>query len=126
MKPFSKQDLLNIIATASPFEERLRLVKGFLPGDTQTNEKVVKARLDAWCQAVAKGDWELFHRRLTYDGLDEDKVRPFLGAGRLPEDLKLPAWAETLNEAVNLIANLPLHEAEPGQIEERRLACLDT
>ena len=53
MDDFSPQDLLNIVAAGSSLDERL--AKGFLPGGAQTSETTVKARLDAWSQAVARG-----------------------------------------------------------------------
>src|SRR6266566_6257646 len=123
MKALSQQDLLGIVATAGAIDERLD--KGFLPSDAQTNEVVVKTRLDTWCQTVAKGDWEQFRRRLVWDGLDEDMVRRVLGAVCVPEGLPLPAWAETLSEAVGLAASLPVDEAGASQAEEGRLLFLD-
>ncbi|TMC15526.1 MAG: type 2 lantipeptide synthetase LanM [Chloroflexi bacterium] len=123
MKAFSQQGLLAIVAAASPIEERL--VKGFLPFDVQTNEMTVKARLEAWCQAVAGGDWEQFRRRLAWESLDEDMVRRVLGMVRVPEGLPLPRWAETLNEAVCQVAHLPVDEAGASQADADRLSFLD-
>ncbi len=120
MKAFSQQDLLDIVAAASTIDERL--VKGLLPGDTQTNEMIVKARLDAWCQAVAQGDWHQFRQRLAWDSLDEDMVRRVLHAVRVPEGLPLPRWADTLNETVS---NLPVDGAGASQADADRLPFLD-
>jgi type 2 lantibiotic biosynthesis protein LanM len=123
MKAFSQQDLLDIVAAASTIDERL--VKGFLPSDAQTNEMAVKARLDAWCQAVAQGDWHQFRQRLAWDSLDEDMVRCVLGVVRVPEGLPLPRWADTLNEAVRQAAHLPIEEAGASQANTDRLSFLD-
>lgn len=123
MTYFSKQDLLAIVAAASAIDERL--INGFLPGDAQTNELAVKARLDAWCQAVSQGDWQQFRQRLSWDSLDEDMVRNVLGAVRLPDDLPLPRWADTLTEAVRQSAHLPVDEAGRIQSNADRWSFLD-
>jgi type 2 lantibiotic biosynthesis protein LanM len=123
MRTFSQQDLLDIVAAASTIDERL--VKGFLPGDAQTNEVIVKTRLDAWCQAIAKGDWHQFRRRLAWDSLDEDRVRYVLGAVRVPEDLPLPKWANTLNEVVSQVSDLPVDEGGAIQADTDRLSFID-
>ena len=122
-KAFSQQDLLAIVAAASTIDDRL--VKEFLPDDTQNNEAAVKARLDAWCQAVAQGDWHQFRRRLVWDGLDEDMVRRVLGAVRVPAGLPLPQWADTLNEAVSQVAHLSVDEAGSSQADADGLSFLD-
>ena len=124
MKTFSQQDLLAIVAAASTIEERLG--KGLLPFDAQTNEMAVKARLDAWCQAVAQGDWHQFRQRLAWDSLDEDMVRRVLGVVRVPEGLPLPRWADTLNEAVRQAAPLSVEEAGESQADADGFSFLDT
>ena len=122
MNALSQQDLLDIVATAGTIDERL--VKGFLPSDAQANEMVVKTRLDTWCQTIAKGDWEQFRRRLAWDGLNEEIVQRILGAVRVPEGTPLPAWADTLSEAVSLAASLPVDEAGASQADAGRLPFL--
>ena len=119
----SQQDLHDIVSAASTIDERL--VKGFLPDDAQTNELAVKARLDAWCQAVAQGDWHQFQQRLAWDGLDEDMVQNVLGTGHQPEGLPLPRWADTLNEAVSQFAHLPVDEAVAIQSDADCLSFLN-
>ncbi len=122
-KAFSQQDLVAIVAAASTIDDRL--AKGFLSDDTQTNEEAVKARLDAWCQAVAQGDWHQFRRRLAWDGLREDMVRRVLDAVRVPEGLPLPRWAGTLNEAVSQAAHLLVDDAGSSQADTDGLSFLD-
>lgn len=122
-KAFSQQDLLAIVAAASTIDDRL--AKGFLSEDAQTNEAAVKARLDAWCQAVAQGDWHQFRRRLAWDGLREDMVRRVLGAVRVPAGLPLPRWAGTLNEAASQGAHLLVDDAGSSQADTDGLSFLD-
>jgi hypothetical protein len=61
-----KEDLVEIVERASTVEERLG--GDFTPAGG--NEAVVDERLEAWCQALGKGDWDRLERRLAYDGLD--------------------------------------------------------
>ncbi len=63
---------------------------------------LVDERLEAWCQALGKGDWDRFERRLAWDGLDLETVRPALGPVRLREGVPLPEWSELLAEALRL------------------------
>lgn len=105
------------MARASTIDERL--AKGFLPGDTQNNEVAVKARFDAWCRAVAEGDWHQFRQRLAWDELDEDIVRRILGDVRAPKNMPLPRWADTLNEVVTQFARLAIDEAGESQADDR-------
>jgi type 2 lantibiotic biosynthesis protein LanM len=110
---FSEQDLRVIVAAASTIDERL--TSGFLPDAVQTTEETVNTRIEAWCQAVAKGDWEMFHQRLAYDGLDVDMIRRILGSVQLPEETPLPSWADTLQEMLNLAAIM----SDPDAADER-------
>lgn len=55
---------------------------------------------------MAKGDWEQFRYRLTWDGLDEVSVRPALGQVELREGVLLPEWTEVIAEATDLIPPL--------------------
>lgn len=123
MKALSHQDLLDIVAAASTIDERL--ARGFIPDDVQPSEAVVKTRLAAWCQAIARDDWKQFRRRLAWDSLDENMVRRVLGTVRVPEGIPLPAWAETLSEAVNLAASLSIDEAGASQADASRMPFLD-
>ena len=112
-----------IVAAASSIDERLS--KGFLPNDGQADDEIVQERLAAWCQLIAKGDWEQFRQRLAWDGLEEDKVRRVLGAVRVPTGVPLPSWAETLREAVNIAAGLAESGEEGRFADERELDCIN-
>jgi type 2 lantibiotic biosynthesis protein LanM len=63
---------------------------------------LVQRRLEQWCQAVAKGDWDTFRKRLACDGLDLDAARRALSPPRWPDAAPLPAWADLLQEALRL------------------------
>ena len=93
-----KQDLVEIVERASTVEERLG--GDFSP--TGGNEAVVDKRLEAWCQALGKGDWDRLERRLAWDGLDLETVRPALSPVRLRDGAALPEWSLLLAEALRL------------------------
>lgn len=58
-------------------------------------------RLTRWCQVVAKGDWDLFQKRLQWDGLDFQTLRPILGTESHVSYQHLPKWADTLRELID-------------------------
>ncbi len=93
--------LAEIAARASTLAERLQ---GPWAPDEIDPEQVV-ARLDAWAQAVGKGDCDHLAQRLAHDGLSLDAVRPVLGSGYWPPDASLPAWITTLGALVEFIAS---------------------
>jgi type 2 lantibiotic biosynthesis protein LanM len=76
--------------------------------------------LENWCQIVAQGDWEVFRKRLQWDGIEIDTAR--LSSVAVAEKKTLPDWTITLKEIIEttsewkpdskppqpLIANEPL------------------
>lgn len=61
---------------------------------------VADERLRAWCHAVAGGDEELFERRLAWDNLTRESVRPHLADVACAPGAKPPPWVETLVRAI--------------------------
>ncbi len=118
--------LRDIVARSSFIAERL---SGAFEAQPSPNA-LIEARLEAWCQAAAGGDWQRFARRLAYEGWDLETVRPFLGHVALCEDQPLPEWAVTLQEVVNLAesGDLPglhcLDEHEPLPFEDVLWPCV--
>ncbi len=51
-------------------------------------------RLAAWCRSSASGDWELFTKRLTRDGLSIERVMPHLATVCANSHLPEPQWLE--------------------------------
>jgi type 2 lantibiotic biosynthesis protein LanM len=96
----SQSDLAEIVAQASSLSERLSN-QLFEVDTAQVNEsQVSNDRLAHWCQVVAQGNSEKFHKRLQWDGLDIDSVRPVIGNASLPDAQSLPTWAETLGQII--------------------------
>lgn len=50
-------------------------------------------RLAAWCKSSASGDWKLFSKRLSRDGLSFEKVLPRLGTTKWAGGANYPEWA---------------------------------
>jgi type 2 lantibiotic biosynthesis protein LanM len=94
----SEQDLIKIVEEASTLTERLG--KCFIPHQSTVNQKLITSRREAWCQVVAQGNLEKFAKRLAWDSLDSSTVDSVLGSVHLADAQQLPAWAQTLREAL--------------------------
>lgn len=97
-------DIAIIAARAGTLAERLQSA-----GAACTNPALADARLARWREVAARGDGELFLRRLAWDGLEHDQVRRGLGGTPAFSGQPLPAWAETLL-AIMVAASAP-HDA---------------
>lgn len=95
--------LIPIVAEASFLWERFDLAK-FLVNLEQCHEPMIERRLNRWCEVVGQGDWNTLWKRLQWEGLDPDRVRPRLGAVQLATNQPLPEWAETLGQIINIAA----------------------
>src|SRR4029079_12850300 len=95
---FSCQELTELVGRASTIDERLSSV--FSVRETAVDEGAVDERLARWCQVVAKGNLELFSRRLDRNGWTEPMVHRALGRACLADEQSLPGWAWTLNGLV--------------------------
>jgi type 2 lantibiotic biosynthesis protein LanM len=93
------QAVADIVAGASTITERLG---GSFDPVAAAGADAINARMEAWCQAVAKGDWSQFHHRLAWDGYDVETVRPALGRVRLRGDAPPPGWTKVLQEVMEL------------------------
>lgn len=100
-------DLTQIVVQASSLSERLNS-DWFKFDPTQINEQQVEHSLNHWCQVVAQGNWEKFQKRLIWDGLDIDTVRPLLGGIPVTCSEVLPNWAQTLTEVIKTASNFTL------------------
>ena len=92
-RQLSEQDLIEIVEQASTIAERLG--PDFEASST-IEEKAISRRLERWYQVVAQGDREQFNKRLAWDNLDVDTVRPVLGKVKLTQPASLPQWIKTI------------------------------
>lgn len=90
-------DLASIVANASFLWERLDS-EAFTADGEQVSEPEIDRRCDRWCQVVAQGNLDTFQKRLQWEGLNLDTVRPLLGTVRFTNTQPLPEWAETLRQ----------------------------
>src|SRR5258705_13949491 len=87
-------DLVDIVEKASSLSERLSGV--FVPKDPVNDEILaeieaeIEAELQRWCMNAARGNWENFKKRLSWDDLDIDTLRPMLGPMQLADGQQLP------------------------------------
>lgn len=92
------QEFTSIVTKASSLRERLK--NSFIPHVTDNDETQIEARLKLWCQIVAKGNSAKFQKRLAWDGLEIDALRPLLGDIHEDERQPLPPWATTLGQVL--------------------------
>ncbi len=92
-------ELQALVARASSLRERIAHPDAFEPAAAAASRSAA-ARLSKWCGIVADGDAERFNRRLSFDSLDAEDVRAFLGPIARPDVFGLPAWTDVLNEVV--------------------------
>lgn len=92
-------DPLRVIAArASTLRERLG--PGLRPGAAR--DERTDALLHVWLWAAAEGDAALFHRRLAWDQLDEQRAWRALAQVELARDAPLPDWALAFEEMLRL------------------------
>jgi type 2 lantibiotic biosynthesis protein LanM len=126
---FCKDFLIEIVCKASTINERLET--DFFSNNAQINDAIVNSRVEKWCQRAAQGNWEKFEKRLAWDGLDLSTIRRVLGYVCIVNDSfatdsfleTLPAWVETLQQAMQAAAAVYLEILEKGNLNEYR--CLD-
>ncbi len=99
----SSLNMVGIVERASTIDERLG--PEFIPEDLgEDAHRAVDRRLDAWCDAVGRGDPDRLRRRLEWDGLDLATARRALGRVRLRDAAALPAWTGVVADALHLLA----------------------
>ncbi|BAY08493.1 type 2 lanthipeptide synthetase LanM family protein [Calothrix sp. NIES-2098] len=93
---YTNADLASIVANASFLWERLDS-EGFTVDGEQAKSEIER-RCDRWCQVAAQGNLDTFQKRLQWEGLHLDAVRPILGTVRITDNHPLPEWAQTLQQ----------------------------
>ncbi|QLE40179.1 type 2 lantipeptide synthetase LanM [Nostoc sp. C052] len=94
--------LRRIVARSSTLYERLE-VAHVLPTSEPLAEALQQSRIDAWCDAIAKGDFDRFQRCLSWDGITLDQAKQAIQTVTLREDAPLPDWAEMLHQVFLLM-----------------------
>ncbi|MGH8798037.1 MAG: type 2 lanthipeptide synthetase LanM [Caldimonas sp.] len=94
---------------AATIDELLSEAFSPLPGEKK-DAQAAAARLAAWCNASASGDWTAFARRLARDGLTLESVLPRLATVRRSPNAPIPRW---LCDSVWIAAALESDPAQP-------------
>ena len=89
-----------LAARASTLHERL--TPDFVPTRERVEAEAVEAKLRAWCEAAAAGDWQGFERRLAWDGLCLADARRAVHPAQLRDGAETPPWTKTLAAVLEL------------------------
>jgi type 2 lantibiotic biosynthesis protein LanM len=109
-----KQQLIQIAERAATLEQRLE--RSVFPFQDDAAQERVRSRINNWKEAVAKGDDNLFLKRLQIEGIDRDNLQQLLAATRYPDAEALPPWIETLSELIASTEYVERKEEEKQQV----------
>ena len=71
----------------------------FRPETRAEDLEIVDKRMALWRENCAKGNEDVFRKRLAWDGLDADRARGLAGRVRRA-DSELPPWAQLLGQMI--------------------------
>jgi type 2 lantibiotic biosynthesis protein LanM len=114
----SRQKLIEIVCKASTITERLGTE--FLCNEVLENDALVNFRIEKWCKNVAQGNLKQLEKRLAWDGLDLNTVRRVLGSVSIADNQLLPAWVNTLENALKTATLVSLETSEESDSNEKR------
>jgi lantibiotic modifying enzyme len=77
-----------------------------------SDQAQINPYLENWCQVVAQGDWDVFRKRLQWDGIELDTYSS-LNSVPTTQGQPLPDWATALKE---IIATASQWQSESGQL----------
>ncbi len=95
--PISSEPLREIVERSAFLEERLG--GDFLPETRAEDSEVMDERMAAWRENCAKGDENVFAKRLQWDGLDQQRARGLVGR-MWRANPELPSWARVLEQMI--------------------------
>lgn len=105
--------LAKIAADASFLWERLDRDLYTVNPD-QDNQTEIDRRCNRWCQTVAhENQPDILQKRLQWDGLTLDNIRPYLGNVQLTPGQPLSPWAETLRHIIQTASTVAPDPAFP-------------
>lgn len=97
-----RDTLIQIIEKSATLAERLS--GEFVPINDPAEAELIETRLNRWMQTAAQGDPERFRKRLEWDDLTLEQVKPLLGSVRRRDSAApLPCWAEFLGEVLEIV-----------------------
>ncbi len=94
-----RDTLITIVEKSATLAERLS--GEFVAVNDPAEAEIIETRLKTWMQTAAQGDSERLRKRLEWDGLTLEQVKPLLGSVRRRDpNAPLPRWAELLGEVL--------------------------
>jgi hypothetical protein len=108
----TKKEFIGLIEKTSFLHDRINGV--FVPKDPQ-NEETSDRNLDRWKEIVAKGNEEIFEKRLSFDELTPDTARSLLGECCLSDKNNLPGWSDILEKILNPKEKITLEQITSGE-----------
>ena len=138
----SQADLIEISHRSQSLSQRLnhKLLESTKPSeniaqqaafvDSTTKQQNIAQRLQRWCQVVADGDREKFHKRLSWDDLEIEQIESLLENAHLTKETQPLPWTNTLvnlgenaanfnlKQVDNQILALPIEPEDPFPFEE--------
>jgi len=92
----------------------------------ETPPDLIEKRLEAWKQAVGKGETSKLIQRLKLVNLSLDDVQPLLGNMALPDDAGLPSWALALDAMLDVAETTDLSYLDADQVHDGRFIKADS
>src|SRR5688572_21761058 len=89
------QTLEQILHRSASLYDRLSGL--FVPSTIPAHDERADSLLEKWQLRAAGGDASKFKKRLSWEGHDQQSVRPLLGEVRLAEGSRIPGWVHLLD-----------------------------
>src|SRR6478752_3306616 len=102
--PAKAWDLEKIVKKASLLDERLEFLHESAPAEPQSPGQ--SKLLNEWMGAAAQGDAAMFQKRLGWDNITSARAEVLVSDFSDRLEHKLPAWASTLNDVLELAAEI--------------------
>jgi type 2 lantibiotic biosynthesis protein LanM len=98
--------------TESAFAMIVTHARSFSESCNSGDQAQINPYLENWCQVVAQGDWEVFRKRLQWDGIELNTSCSSLNSVPVAQEQPLPDWITTLKE---MIVTASQWQSEPRQ-----------
>lgn len=84
---------------------------------THFNEKEADKRIVDWCKVIAKGDLEVFHKRLEWSNWNIETIRDLFGTEPIFDSQNLPNWVKTLSDIIHILSESNIQKISPNASE---------
>ena len=94
---FTNREILDFIEKTAFLHERIN--GDFIPSSMEDEEQI-DSYIKRWKEISAENDDLSFQRRLSFNNIDIDKVRPVMGKITFPVRDKIPFWCDILKKII--------------------------